>query len=123
MLQRANSLPRIDRAALELAMELAREDAGLAEQVESMLSDGRPWERVATHATECQQERNLRLKPWQPAPCNRRVEVGLGDDPALGEKSGWRAASVLLERMLELKISRWHPDPMRAIAEKEIGPS
>ena len=123
MLQRANTLSRIDRAALELAMGLVREDAALAQQVESMLADGQPWDEVAKHAAECQQDRNLRLKPWQPAPCNRRVKVGLGDDPVLGEKSGWRAASVLLERMLELKISRWHPDPMRAIAEKETGPS
>ena len=122
MLQPADTLSRIDRAALELAMGLTREDPALAQQVQSMLDDGRPWDKVAKHAAETLQERSLRLRPWQPAPCNRRVEVGLGDDPALGEKSGWRAASMLLERMLTLKISRWHPDPMRAIAEKETGP-
>jgi hypothetical protein len=32
---------------------------------------------------------------------------------------GWRAAALLLQRMLDAGVSRWHPDPLAAIAEAE----
>jgi hypothetical protein len=59
----------------------------------------------------------LNLPPWQPPPCcisNIASALNVAD-----EQSGWRAAALLLQRMESWGVSRWHPDPLRAIAEAE----
>ena len=95
-----------DRAALTLALEKCRNEfPGRAGQIDAMLrEDG--WEEAATFAAYHCQNDSLNLLPWESPPC-------WGDsvhhpDPA---------ARKLLEQMLSLGISRWHPDPMAAIAE------
>jgi hypothetical protein len=35
------------------------------------------------------------------------------------DHTGQRAAAELVQKMLSLGISRWHPDPLQAIAEAE----
>jgi hypothetical protein len=54
------------------------------------------------------------LKPWQPPPC--RVRAGDLEAPP-SDVFGCREAAELLQRMLALGISRWHPDPLKAIEE------
>jgi hypothetical protein len=59
------------------------------------------------------QVENLRLPPWQPAPC------GIGENnmaSALAEQDpqrGYRAAAQLWQRMQRCGVSRWHLDPVR----------
>jgi hypothetical protein len=92
-----------DKAALKLAMEYAHREPLRAEQLDSKLK-GEPWSKVAEFAAYCTQTDALSLKPWESPPCN-------------GDPSGDRPEDKLLRRMLKAGVSRWHPDPMAALAE------
>jgi len=108
-------MTRRDRAALQLAMQMARQDLVRAEQLDAKLKD-EPWQSVAEFAAYGCQFRTLRLKPWMTPPCD-------ADDTA--EAQGRQkyftepTAVALLKRMKAAGVSRWHPDPMRALAEAE----
>jgi hypothetical protein len=103
-------MDKLDRAALKLAMGLAcAEDRERARQIGSMLKD-EPWEDVAQFAAYVCQGRSLHLAPWESPPC-------WGDS----EHHPDPEAKKLLEQMLALGVSRWHPDPMEAIAEAKKG--
>jgi hypothetical protein len=107
-----------DKAALELAIDLARKgDRTSQQQIDAMLKE-RPWQDVAEFAAYGCQCDALRLKPWQPPPCWAEVD---DQDNEAGPISGHRAAAELLRRMLALGISRWHPDPLAAIETAEAG--
>ena len=110
------ALSETDRAALELAIEIARkQDRGRREQIDDKLRR-EPWLEVGIFAAYCCQDRALRLKPWQLAPC--MVEADATDAPG-HEPRGARNAAALLRRMLSLNISRFHPDPVAAINAAE----
>ena len=98
---------KIDRAALELALQqtLEEKDQGRVEQVRSMLKD-RPWFEVARFASAHRQCLALNLKPWELPP----VWVGVGDDPH---------AEALWKRMRACKVSKYHPDPVKACEQAE----
>ena len=103
-------MTRNDRDALRLAVALARnEDIYRAKQIDAKLED-EPWEDVAEFAAWCCQTRALRLDPWQMPPCH-------GDSVHHPDPE----AKKLLRQMLDLGISRWHPDPMAAIEEAKKG--
>jgi hypothetical protein len=59
----------------------------------------------------------LALPPWQPPPCNIGNMAAALNDP--DEQRGYRAAALLRQRMERCGVSRWHPDPLQAIAEAE----
>lgn len=106
----------IDRAALELAMEMARERDGRGQQIDAKLESW-PWEEVAQFAASCCQGASLHLKPWQILPCdvndpNNPDEV-VGDVPK--PHDGRHGAAALRRRMLQYGVSLWHPDPLMAI--------
>lgn len=94
-----------DRLALEQCMAIAMQDAGRAQQLNSMLED-RPWEEVAVFAANCVQTKALQLKPWNSPPC-----VASADDPDERDKD----AQKLLRKMLAAGVSRYHPNPMAAL--------
>jgi hypothetical protein len=110
-------LSPVDREALELAIEhdLTLSDAATRQQVEAKLREG-PWLEVAMFCAYGRQCTALRLSPWQPAPCQVEIDDDDGND---GPIMGRRAAADLLRRMLSLRISRWHPDPLAAIEQAE----
>jgi hypothetical protein len=100
-----------DNAMAELAFAPSRASGKQRrEQLDSMLED-RSWEEVAQFAAYDLQFDSLRLKPWQTPPCCVVDE----NEPRVGEES----AAKLLHRMLKAKISRWHPDPIAALEERE----
>ena len=97
-----DDLAEHDMRALRECIDIAKRDpGGLAEQLQSMLDEPRPWAEVAQFACCCVQRRALQLKPRQSPPC------------APADKS----AQKLLRKMLEAGISRFHPDPVRALLE------
>jgi hypothetical protein len=97
---------KIDRDALKLSMEMARQGADArGEQLDRMLED-REWFEVARFASAHCQRRALNLKPWESPP----VWVGVGDDPH---------AEALWKRMRACGVSRYHPDPVRACEAAE----
>jgi hypothetical protein len=102
-----------DRAALELALRqtLEEKDRGRVEQVQSML-EGRTRLEVMKFCSFHRQTAALHLKPWELPPC-------LGDYNATGRDE---QAYRLLKRMRKAGVSRWHPDPLRAVeaAEKQV---
>jgi hypothetical protein len=101
-----------DRAALMLALEQARaEDADRAAQIDAKLEeDG--WREAAESAAYCCQCRALRLRPWEEPPCI----VDAHDDHERDKD-----AQKLLRDMLAAGVSRFHPDPLAAIAATKQG--
>jgi hypothetical protein len=110
-----------DVDALERAMEMARLEPGRGEQLDSKLKD-EPWEDVARFAAYCCQCNNLQLQPHQSPPCwiyDLVKIINAGDDGIIGDY----AAARLLQRMLNAGLSRYEPDPERALAKaKKLPP-
>jgi hypothetical protein len=101
---------KIDRAALELALEetLAEKDQGRVEQVQAMLRDRARLE-VMKFCSFHRQIEALHLKPWELPPC-------LGEYDATGrDEQAWQ----LLKRMRKAGVSRWHPSPIVACEQAE----
>jgi hypothetical protein len=96
---------QVDHDALTRCMEIAQRDPDRAEQLQSMLRH-RDWTEVAEFASHCCQYRSLHLRPWQSPPS--AVDE---DDPDEDD----RAAQKLLRRMLAAGVSRYDPDPLRAL--------
>jgi hypothetical protein len=102
-------LTRNDRDALERALKLTRQESeGRAQQLLRMqLDDG--WFYAARFASYSCQVDALHLKPWEHPP----IWV---DDP---DDYPDREAARLLKRMLAAGVSRFDPDPMRALEAAE----
>ena len=101
----------VDKAALELAVETARKKHGRAQQIADKLKE-EPWRDVAEFCALVCQGESLDLKPWMVAPC----EICDPDKALQVHHDGRREAAALLKTMLALGVSRWHPDPLAAIA-------
>jgi hypothetical protein len=128
-----DELSELDRDAMRQAIDLCLggdpADAGRAEQVKDFLygyrgHPPRPWLEVAEFCSTCRQRRRLRLRPWQSPPCDilTREEaeaileqgfVPAANDPTI-DISDCNSARLLL-RMLDLNISPYNPDPVRAL--------
>jgi len=108
------SLDRNDVAALKLAMEMAMIDPGRKEQLEYKLKD-ESWHKVAEFAAYSCQMQSLKLKPWEDPPCWADED----EDYYIEDASKCRDAQRLLRRMLKAGVSRYHPDPMAALAVKQ----
>ena len=108
------TIEKNDLDALELAIEqtLAEDDKGRVEQVAHMLEED--WWHGATFAAYHRQTDSLNLKVWESPPCSfdeDDIDTDLPADDIHGDKTALR----LLKEMLDLGISRWHPDPLAAI--------
>ncbi len=109
-----------DHAALERAVAMYRSaSAENFRGVDSMLANGTPWSEVAEYASYHCQVRNLGLPPWQPAPC--KIDDIAAALKVQDPQRGYRAAAMLLQRMLRNNLSRFEPDPVAAfeVAEAE----
>jgi hypothetical protein len=92
-----------DSAALNAAIELVREHRERWQEFLNLARE-RGWEEASMIAAFDAQCRSMRLPPWEEPPCVANV------------RSKGRAAR-LLRRMLRRGVSRWHPDPLRALEE------
>jgi hypothetical protein len=92
-------LPKIDRDALARCMEIAQKDRTLSARI-----NGRPWLEAAEAACYSLQYDNLKLLPHQSPPSS----VALDDDRD-------RDATELLRRLLAAGLSRYEPDPLKAL--------
>ena len=106
------TLSPIDREALERSIVIARRDPAYAKSIDSKLADGADWFDVAVSASFHCQMLNLHLSPWQSPPVYAHVEKPRRDE----------VAAELLDRLLKCGISRFEPDPLEALKEREIGP-
>jgi hypothetical protein len=130
---------RADIAALQLALDLTLAndppDPGRVEQVTNFLNGYKgapprsPWE-VARFCSYYQQTRRLELCPWMDPPCEihtrERAEAILAKgyiparDGSDNDISDCGPARLTLD-MIDAGVSRWHPDPVRGIAEARRG--
>jgi hypothetical protein len=96
-----------DQDALERCLQLRLADPERRQRIERMLAaDG--WLRTAKFCSYSLQRRNLRLKPWQAAPCMVREH-----DPRDAD------GRELAEQLIRAGLSQYEPDPVRALAELE----
>ena len=107
-----------DQEALELAMKIAMRDPRRAEHIKGKLEGSNPnprggffcppepWQEVAEFAASLCQRKALDLAPWENPPCHAHI------DPMGGDGS-----VQLLEKMEAAGISRFHPDPLRALEQ------
>jgi hypothetical protein len=101
-----------DRAALAAAVALMRADPEQRELIEHMRNK-RTEQAAALWAVGFLQTKNLRLKGWECPPCDSSSE-------AVSDNYGSRPSEVaLLRRMLSLGISKFCPDPLKAIERIE----
>ena len=109
----------IDRAALERAVEIARQDPAQRHRIDERLAEGENWERVAGRcAVNCQHDA-LDLMPWQSAPLFYANHLDSVLREPFGDPSGRREAGEVLQRLLRNGLSKFEPDPLGAIAEAE----
>jgi len=99
-------LNAVDRDALERAMQIAQRDPLRAQQLQSKLKD-EAWVAVAEFAAYSCQIEALNLKPWETPPCHADE-----DDPDERNKN----AQHFLRKMLAAGVSRYDPDPLKALA-------
>lgn len=116
---RGTGLSAVDRDALEraLALALASDEPGRADQVEKMLKGDpdrhmppQPWFEVAHFAAYWCQCHALGLKPWQPPPL-------YGHLPKPNNEHA--KAAALLKRMIDSGLSKFEPDPLKALRDIE----
>jgi hypothetical protein len=115
----------VDQEALERAIEICRTQKAPADrtQIEHKL-ETEPWVDVGTFASYSCQVDSLHLKPWQPPPCwvdDVVADINAGNDGVGGQYQ----AAKLLQRMLDAGLSRYEPDPLKALekAKKKLPPA
>jgi hypothetical protein len=96
-----------DRDALEAAIDIVRKHRERWQEFQALVLE-RGWDAAALVAVCDCQVRSMRLPPW------REEEI-----PCTASRRGKGRASRLLRRMLRRGISRYHPNPLAALAEAE----
>ena len=94
-----------DCDALEAAIDTVRKHRERWREFQALVLE-RGWDEAALVAAIDCQVRAMRLPPW------REEEV-----PCMASRRGKGRAARLLRRMLRRGISRYHPDPLRALAK------
>ena len=93
----------VDKDALTRAMKIcAEESPSRADQLRWKLENDL-WENVARFAAYCCQTQSMNLAPWEDPPCCADIKGG--------------PAFEYLQRMLDAGLSRWEPNPSRALSE------
>jgi hypothetical protein len=120
-MMRTKLVARADQEALQRALELARAQSPqeCAHIERELAEDG--WQHAAETAAYHCQDRELRLKPWQTPPCWLRtdadVKAALATPPP--DLKGRRFAAELVQQLLAAGLSRYEPDPLRALAKAD----
>ena len=102
----------VDRDALERCMKIAQRDPLRTEHLRSKLED-EPWIEVAEFAAYGCQIESLSLKPWQSPPCHIDENADAPDD---ADREPDTVGRKLLRQMLRAGVSRFDPDPLKALA-------
>ncbi len=101
-------MDEIDRNALDRAIDILRFSAQRHEQIDhKLLTEG--FEKAGQFAAYSCQCTNLNLKPWQEPPCWADENEPDPKDPD---------AQALLIEMLRAGLSRYEPDPLKALKVK-----
>jgi hypothetical protein len=86
------------------------------DQIERMLRSRSKLDVAQFAAFSCQAE-TLRLEPWQPPPCWANVD---GPEPVDRHPTdGQRAAWLLARQLRDAGLSKYEPDPIKALQQAE----
>jgi hypothetical protein len=114
-----NAISEVDRDAFKraIAIMLRHKERIYRTDFKRRLDERQePWADIGRHAASAVQSESLGLKPWQVAPCV--AELNTADAPGF-EHRCMRNASLILERLLNAGLSRFEPDPIKAIERVE----
>ena len=81
------------------------------------------WEETALYACHVAQTASLDVKPWQQVPARIHLESALRQP--FGLTTAERESAEIRLKLQALGLSRFEPDPLRAIAmaeERQTGP-
>ena len=111
-------MTRNDERAMRLAIKMVRQEGPTSDrQIERMLAR-ESFEKVGKFAAYSCQCRALNLRPWQYPPC--WVDSDASYNTADDEDHGRPAAAMLLRQMLAAGVSRYRPDPIRALEDATV---
>ena len=109
-------LSKVDRDALERAIAMARMYPNRDEQITWKLGPGQcTWEETARFCAYLCQSKNLQLEIMEFPPC-WLLDAEDTEGPSFKRKP---EAARLLRRMLDAGLSKYEPDPVRALAAAE----
>jgi hypothetical protein len=113
-------LSRVDREAMTRAISIARQESPAQRmQIDEKLAN-EPWQEVGEFAAYCCQDAVLRLKPWQVPPCwlsDADVQAARLTPPP--DFQGYQLAAQLVQELIAAGLSRYEPDPLRALAKAD----
>jgi hypothetical protein len=115
---RPEALSEVDFDALRRATRRLRRDPKRDRQLDAMLADGRSEIEVGKFASYCLQCETLSLKPWETPPCHvSGHQIWLEFDASSPEHAHRKVkeAQQLVRRLLRGGLSRYEPDPARAL--------
>ena len=104
-------------ARLQAGAQLVSLNAGKGNEGRACICQSLTWGRVAELCAYSCQVDNLLLKAWETPPCHAD-EKDFSPDPECSPARNAEACA-LLRRMLAAGVSRWHPDPMKALEHAE----
>ncbi|WP_441259611.1 hypothetical protein AB7008_23630 [Bradyrhizobium sp. 521_C7_N1_3] len=107
---------RTDRAAFEVAIDLARKDPLQRKRIDAKFAAGVDFVNIGKAAAYHCQIESLGLLPWQSPPCY--ADMRALNEP-YGDPSGRRESAELALRMQRQDVSRWNADPVAACVEAE----
>lgn len=108
----------LDRDAFKRAIaQMQAEPAGShgRELIAALLAKGQSFEETGETACYFCQTKALRLQSWQPPPMYTAARLDGHDDGS----AGWKAAELLAYRLLAAGLSRYEPDPLRALEKAD----
>jgi hypothetical protein len=110
------TIDSLDRAAFDLAIEIASKDPLQRRRFDNWLAKGEDYEKIGRQAAYHCQIEALGLMPWQSPPCY--PTMGALDQP-YGDAGAKRELAELALRMQRCGLSRWHPNPVAACEAAE----
>jgi hypothetical protein len=105
-------MTRSDREAMAAAVAMMRADPQQCALIEDVLAN-RSEEEAALFAVGFCQTKNLKLRPWEAPPRDTC------DGPPADRYGCPDSEVALLKRMTAAGVSRFHPDPLAALAAIE----
>lgn len=107
----------VDREALDLSIRLVLDRNDDIEPIIREYLRGGEWWEAATLACYGRQMDHLQLDPWESPPSwinEREIDDIIARGPGI-ENKGYSGA-LLLQRMITAHISKFHPQPIDALA-------
>jgi hypothetical protein len=120
------ALSDADCEALERAIAMCRAESEQERAHIDRVLAAEGWQQAGETAAYHQQDRRLKLKPWEMSPCQFRGDIDSylaatsipASSPEWHDYRGARQAALLIKRLLAAGLSKYEPDPETALKRK-----